>query len=159
LPGLGSSLAGIGPGVAGGAAIGREIAERAPNFEMPSMPNIDPGFGMPSIPNIDPRFGLGAAQQIGQKIPGMVTDIKETITDIDVPNFIDLPEMSYSGPKFSMPKMPSFNMPNILDSSIVNTIQGQGNRNVQRARAQAAAAARSRNTLANAQRGRRGSFG
>jgi len=123
------------------------------------MPNIDPGFGMPSIPNIDPGFGLGAAQQIGQKIPGMVTDIKETITDIDVPNFIDLPEISYSGPRFGMPKMPSFNMPNILDSSIVNTIQGQGDKNVQRAWAQAAAAARSRNTLANAQRGRRGSFG
>ena len=183
LPGFGSSLGGIGPGVAGGAAIGREIAERAPNFEMPSMPNIDPGFGMPSIPNIDPGFGVGmpnipkppmpnipkpsmpdvtgilGGAGIGRRVPEMVTDIKETITDIDVPEFIDLPEVTWSGPRFSMPSMPSFNMPNILDSRIVNTIQGQGGRNIERDRRRRAAELASRNTLANAQRGRRGSFG
>lgn len=183
LPGFGSSLGGIGPGVAGGAAIGREIAERAPNFEMPSIPNIDPGFGMPSIPNIDPGFGVGmpnipkppmpnipkpsmpdvtgilGGAGIGRRVPEMVTDIKETITDIDVPKFIDLPEVTWSGPRFSMPSMPSFNMPNILDSRIVNTIQGQGGRNIERDRRRRAAELASRNTLANAQRGRRGSFG
>ena len=171
LPGFGSSLGGIGPGVAGGAAIGREIAERAPNFEMPSIPNIDPGFGVempnipkPPMPNIpkpsmpDVTGILGGAG-IGRRVPEMVTDIKETITDIDVPEFIDLPEVTWSGPRFSMPSMPSFNMPNILDSRIVNTIQGQGGRNIERDRRRRAAELASRNTLANAQRGRRGSFG